>query len=301
MNDELTLTTPCPLGPVFGEAEIGPHDMRPSLRVWAGIWRLDASRTISVSDDLVILLVHLSGAPMALEIAGNEKREHLTAGSIAALTCGTTSQLIVNGDAAVLALTFDEALLRMSAIPNMARAPGVCELCPGTMPPPNAVWKLAEILAAEISSDAQCRAACRASLILSIVEYIAAEPTFSQRSDKASPVHEDCIRRVLRLIDENISLELTIGNLAQAVGVSPYVLSRSFRGEMGLGLPEYIRKRRTNAACKFLAETHKPLIEIAYDCGFSSQSRMNNVFRSELDMTPLEFRKSRSQGDGRCS
>jgi AraC-like DNA-binding protein len=52
----------------------------------------------------------------------------------------------------------------------------------------------------------------------------------------------------------------------------------------------YLRERRLKEACRLLAETRKPLAEIAYDCGFSSQSRMTTVFRQALDTTPLAYR-----------
>lgn len=292
MIDELNAPTPCPLATVFGDAEIGPHDMRPSLRVWTGIWRLDACQMIEAPEDLAILLVHLSGAPMTLQVSGKETTEQLTAGGIATLTSGTVSRLVMEDEADVLGLTFDEALIRMCALPVLARAPGHYELASASRPVPSAISSIAQILAQELSQDGAPKNACRAALILTLIEFLAADDRFTRRGQAGSSFVEASIARVIRLIDENISLDLSLDWLAAEAGVSPYHLSRKFRKAMGIGLAEYTTSRRLHAACRLLAETRRPLSEIAYDCGFSSQSRMNSVFRQQMDVTPLEYRKS---------
>lgn len=286
-------STKCPLSAAFSPEREATHDLRPSLRAWAGIWTLHSADAVQAPDDLAIVIVHLRGASLKAQInAGTGVMQPLEPGACIAMGAGVPFRLRLEGECRILGLVFDEALIRMSAMPIMARAPGHYALRPGTIPPPNAIGKLAELLAAELDPETEVRTACRAALMLSIIEFVAANRTLSRRGEAASPVVEDCIQRVLRLIDDNISLELPLDWLANEARLSPYHLSRSFRKVMGVGLAEYTRTRRMHAACRLLAETRKPLAEIAYDCGFSSQSRMNSVFRSGMDMTPLEYRKS---------
>lgn len=293
MMDMPFMESACPLAAAFGAEGKQIHDLRPSLRAWAGLWTVAAGSASQSAEDLAILMIHRGGAPITAWLSEDiDHPQELERGGCLLVRSGMPFHLKLDGEASILGLIFDEALIRMSPIPVMARAPGHYELIPGTVPPPNMLAEIGDILAAELTRNGPPLTACRAALILTMIEFIAADKTLARRHDAVSTATQDRIERVLRLIDENISLDLPLEWLAGEAGLSPYHLSRNFRRSMGVGIGEYTKKRRLQAACRLLAATRRPLAEIAYDCGFSSQSRMTSVFRQLMNTTPLAYRKA---------
>jgi AraC-like DNA-binding protein len=78
--------------------------------------------------------------------------------------------------------------------------------------------------------------------------------------------------------------------LALAIGVSPYHLSRSFRHATGMTLTRYRRQLRIKHALHRLAEGDNDLARLAADLGFSDQSHFTRVTRLEAGATPGQLR-----------
>ena len=57
----------------------------------------------------------------------------------------------------------------------------------------------------------------------------------------------------------------------------------------------YLQKTRLNAACAMLRNSHIDLARIAKDCGFNDQTSMTRLFRLELKITPLKYRRRFSE------
>ena len=56
-------------------------------------------------------------------------------------------------------------------------------------------------------------------------------------------------------------------------------------------LREYVEDRRIRKAVNLLVETDLTLSEIAYECGFSSQSYFSYAFKKKMNLTPREYAK----------
>jgi AraC family transcriptional regulator len=85
---------------------------------------------------------------------------------------------------------------------------------------------------------------------------------------------------------------LTISSLGQSVGVHPVYLATEFRRAYRLTVGEQIRKLRIDFACHKLSTTAAPLVEIALESGFSSQSHFSTTFKRVTGMTATEYRAS---------
>ena len=83
---------------------------------------------------------------------------------------------------------------------------------------------------------------------------------------------------------------LTVAEVAQAVGVHPVHLAAEFRRFFGSAPGEYVRRLRVDYACRALSGTGAPLIDIALAAGFSSQSHFTTTFKRRTGMTPTEYR-----------
>ncbi len=94
------------------------------------------------------------------------------------------------------------------------------------------------------------------------------------------------------LLHDRFSEDLSLSEVAAAVGVHPVHLARVFRKEYGCTLGDYIRKLRVEFACRKLANSETPLAQIALLSGYSDQSHFSNAFRRQMGMTPGEFRRT---------
>jgi AraC-like DNA-binding protein len=82
-----------------------------------------------------------------------------------------------------------------------------------------------------------------------------------------------------------------LSDLANAVSMSPYHLTRIFHEEVGIPLHQYQLRIRIAGAIDSLLDTNDELTQIAFDYGFSSHSHFTSVFRKMIGMTPAELRK----------
>lgn len=104
--------------------------------------------------------------------------------------------------------------------------------------------------------------------------------------------------RLRRLLDEEEVWrreELTIGQLAQLVGVPEHRLRKIINEGLGYrNFAAFLGERRVAAAKAALADAasgRKPVSSIAYEAGFNSLASFNRVFRELVGMTPTDFRQ----------
>jgi AraC family transcriptional regulator len=100
------------------------------------------------------------------------------------------------------------------------------------------------------------------------------------------------LRSVLDLLREKFSERLTVASMADSVGVHPAHLARVFRRFQGCTVGDHVRQLRVEFACRRLATTDAPLVEIALAAGFSDQSHFSNTFKRLRGESPAAFRKS---------
>ena len=80
-------------------------------------------------------------------------------------------------------------------------------------------------------------------------------------------------------------------DVARRLGLSRSKLYRLFDGEEG-GVAALIRRRRLRAACRALLDPkdRRRISDIAYACGFRSETHFSRAFREEFDMAPSAWR-----------
>ena len=66
---------------------------------------------------------------------------------------------------------------------------------------------------------------------------------------------------------------------------------RVFTSYMHMSPLEYINKVRIQTACEILKKTDESIADIAYKCGFTTNSTFNRNFRQLMGMSPAEWRK----------
>jgi AraC family transcriptional regulator len=102
------------------------------------------------------------------------------------------------------------------------------------------------------------------------------------------------LSRVQELIESRLDADLTLQDLATAVGYSRSYFLRAFRATTGVTPHRYLLNRRIERARRSLGETDMSIAQIAYCCGFSSQAHLTVAFRKVCGLTPGEYRRELS-------
>lgn len=117
-------------------------------------------------------------------------------------------------------------------------------------------------------------------------------PNASAALEKPRPgLSQQRKRRLLEYIDANIAEPITLEDLSRVACMSPHHLIRSFKAAVGVTPFRWLLKVRIRRA-QLLLGTSMPLSEVAYACGFSSQSHFCTVFKREMVITPSAWRRS---------
>ena len=83
------------------------------------------------------------------------------------------------------------------------------------------------------------------------------------------------IQKALRYIEENLTGELQVGEIAKRAYISPFYFQRIFAALCGISLGEYIRNRRLTLAAQELTATEAKVIDIAAKYGYDSPDSFN--------------------------
>lgn len=80
---------------------------------------------------------------------------------------------------------------------------------------------------------------------------------------------------------------------AREAGMSARSFVTWFWAVTGLTYREYALRRRLDRARRLLAETDKPILDVALDSGYRSHEAFTRAFRDEFNLSPQDFRKGR--------
>lgn len=92
------------------------------------------------------------------------------------------------------------------------------------------------------------------------------------------------------ILHEKFRDPLTIGWIAEEVGIHPVYLGSTFRRYCGCGVGDYIRQLRVSYASRELANSESALVEIGQASGFADQSHFSRTFKRFTGMTPARYR-----------
>lgn len=99
------------------------------------------------------------------------------------------------------------------------------------------------------------------------------------------------LSRVLAYIEAHLDSELSLTTLAAVAGLSPFHFSRTFKLATGESPYHYVSLRRLARAQQLLSDSQLPLVQIALECGFASQSHFTSVFSKALGTSPGRYRR----------
>ena len=94
------------------------------------------------------------------------------------------------------------------------------------------------------------------------------------------------------LLHSRFAERLTLAELAHDVGVHPVHLAQAFHKSYQRTIGDYVRQLRIEYACRELAASETPIVQIALAAGFCDQSHFTRTFKRLIGVAPSQYRES---------
>jgi AraC family transcriptional regulator len=98
------------------------------------------------------------------------------------------------------------------------------------------------------------------------------------------------LRKVTDYIGDNLTLDLSLSELADVASVSPSHFKMLFKASVGLPVHQYVIRRRVEYAIDLIVGGTLPLSDVALQAGFANQSHMARCMRRFAGVTPGALR-----------
>ncbi len=113
-----------------------------------------------------------------------------------------------------------------------------------------------------------------------------------------NPNHEQIdseVGKVSLYMKEHFSERISIKDILSQTYYSKNSIERLFKKNMHTTMWDYLSSLRLNRAEELLLSTNKSLKEIAAECGCGDYRTLHYLFRTKVNCTPNEFRKSKKK------
>lgn len=131
------------------------------------------------------------------------------------------------------------------------------------------------------------------SRILELIYRIRSETIrYNRQNTLANNIDNNLISKALSYMNNNYCSKITLEDVAGSVNLSPIYFHKLFADATGQTPYQYLLEKRLRAAKNLLFFSGRSLTDIAFECGFTSQSYFNYVFKKEVGVTPLQYKKN---------
>lgn len=104
------------------------------------------------------------------------------------------------------------------------------------------------------------------------------------------------IMRAVDYINQHISVELKLTEVAEEAHISRSYFSECFKNITGRTFNDYIRDVRVDLAERLLEQTNEPIYKVAEKCGYPDEKYFSKIFRKKTGKLPSEYRKAKTGG-----
>lgn len=126
---------------------------------------------------------------------------------------------------------------------------------------------------------------------ITIVEEAGYRPCKRCQPETGQSPQLEMVTSTITFLVNHYKQNLTLKEIAEQVGISPYYLERLFKQETMETPRTYLEKIRIDKAVHLLKNTSMTNLEICYEVGFQSPSNFYRIFRSIKNCSPREYRK----------
>lgn len=157
------------------------------------------------------------------------------------------------------------------------------------IPVGSAVYNLFELLDSALIqyNEADRPVACAYfDSIIAALKYTDKSEQLPVETTKLNPL----LRDILRYIDDNLSANITVENVADKFFISPSWITHSFGKYLAIGFSEYVNRKKILHA-KQMINDGVPIMETAAKCGFDNYSTFYLQYKKIIGESPSETKK----------
>ena len=112
-----------------------------------------------------------------------------------------------------------------------------------------------------------------------------------RRTDRTGWLDRTVIDQVAAFVEERLSEQITLDDLAAQAHLSPYHFARAFKRSTGLAPHQFVTMRRMEHAKTQILSTCRSVPEIAHALGYSNISHFRRLFRRNTGFRPSDLRR----------
>ena len=90
----------------------------------------------------------------------------------------------------------------------------------------------------------------------------------------------------------NLAAAATVSDLADRLGIALRTLERRFRAATGTSVRKYWQQQRITLAKELLEKTNLSVGDVGWRIGYSDGGYFARLFKREMSVAPLEYRKT---------
>ncbi len=98
------------------------------------------------------------------------------------------------------------------------------------------------------------------------------------------------VRTIKELLCRELNCKKSLAELAEEYQLSETMLKRCFHMMYGNSVYAFVKNHRLQAAARALAETDRPIMEIALEVGYENPSKFSAAFRKCYGQSPRQYR-----------
>ncbi len=114
---------------------------------------------------------------------------------------------------------------------------------------------------------------------------------FDLLEKNAAPFQNEYINKIVKIIDEKITENLTLQDISSMLNLSKEYVSYIFKKETGKTLTNYINEQKMIVAKEFILNSSMSLVEISKVLSFNNYNYFLRLFKKHFNQTPIEMRK----------
>jgi AraC family transcriptional regulator len=121
-----------------------------------------------------------------------------------------------------------------------------------------------------------------------LAEHTGVPTTFEPIMGGLSP---HALRRAIERLRSNSDTDVSLAALASDAGLSRFHFCRAFKESTGLSPHAWLRQQRLEQAMNMLRDTDAPIVSVAAELGYASQTAFTAAFKKLTGDTPSDWRR----------
>ncbi len=115
---------------------------------------------------------------------------------------------------------------------------------------------------------------------------------FSMETEMKARISGNIVKAVKKYVSEHIAEDISLTRLSEVTGYNTCYLSRTFKGQTGETLTEYVGRKKMELIRKLFLNVDLNINEVAERSGFVSRTYFNRFIKKHTGMSPRDYKQS---------